>query len=371
MLEPIGAPRLACTKLAPSGRLHRHRRASGGAGARGVPGVTHRAGAWLVASAATLAGCLDTVEPGAYAPDDPDAGSDTSSPGPSSATRSGDPDAGSLSGFPSGSPSRSDASADAQTQRQKSAQSSAPCDLTGRWLVALRTMTDALGTSEANHEWYYYELTQSGTQVTVSRGLVCGKNTRALSALSGNADLPKTWPAMMAKMSDTGRKGSSAPASGGCQVSFEAHYEVMGATESYYSDPSHALPTVSEQASGSTPGWEDWDQDGQPGYTLNISGLATGQIYMADRAKYALSGAIAASASPFDLAVDWSSEQDVLGVNGPSILSETAAATKDGDPAQHFATFVRLTDTQATGSDDAMCSAIRTLAPMLAPKACN
>jgi hypothetical protein len=145
----------------------------------------------------------------------------------------------------------------------------------------------------------------------------------------------------------------------------------VGATESYYTDPSHDLPTASQQASGSMPGWEDWDQDGEPGYSLIISGLATGEIYMVDRSMYALSGAIAASASSFDLTVNWSDEQDVLGVNGPPILSETSAAVKDSDPAQHFATFVRLTDAQATGTDTAICSAIRTLAPMLTPKADN
>ncbi len=324
----------------------------------------HRACAWLVASAAALAGCYpDTIDPGSYAPDAPDAAVDASSLDPAPATGSDVPDTGS----PPGAPGPSDGSADVRTPLA----TSGPCDLTGRWLVTLRTVTDALGTSQAGHEWYYYELTQSGTQVTVSKGLVCGKEARALNAASGNADFPRTWPAMMAKIIATGRKGSSAPASGGCQVSFDAIWEATGATESYYTDPSHALPTVSEQASGSTPGWEDWDQDGQPGYTLSISGLATGQIYMADRTKYALSGAIAASASSFDLALDWSNEQDVLGVNGPPILSETSAAVKDGDPTQAFGTFVRLTDTQATGSDAAVCSAIRSLAPMLAPKANN
>ncbi len=349
MLEPLGTPRPAGTDLA-AVRACR------------PPGMTYAACAWLVASAAGLAGCFpDMEEPGAYAPDAANSGSDASSPDPSSAIDPGAPEVG--------PPAGSDGSAGAPLSM--SAQPSGPCDLTGRWLVALRTVTDALGTSQAAHEWYYYELTQSGTQVTVSKGLVCGKNARALSAASGNADFPKAWPAMMTNIVVTGLKGSSAPTSGGCQVSFASHYEVMGATESYYTDPSRALPTVSQQASGGTPGWEDWDQDGEPGYSLIISGLATGEIYLVDRAMYALSGAIAASASSFNLAVDWSDEQDVLGVNGPPILSETSAAVKDGDPAQHFATFVRLTDTQATGTDTATCSAIRSLAPMLAPKADN
>ncbi len=349
MLDIPGAPRPPCAKLAPVRACR-------------LPATTYGACAWLVACAAGLVGCFpDLEEPGSYAPDATDAASDASSPDPGSATSPGAPEAG-----PSAGSDRS-----AAIPLPMSAQPSGPCNLTGRWLVALRTVTDALGTSQAAHEWYYYELTQSGTEVTVSKGLVCGKDARALSAASGNADFPKAWPAMMTDIVVTGLKGSSAPASGGCQVSFATHYEVTGATASYYTDPSRALPTVSQQASGGTPGWEDWDQDGEPGYSLIISGLATGEIYMADRTRYALSGAIAASASSFNLAVDWSDEQDVLGVNGPPILSETSAAVKDGDPAQHFATFVRLTDTQATGADAAICSAIRTLAPMLAPKADN
>jgi hypothetical protein len=246
-----------------------------------------------------------------------------------------------------------------------------PCDLSGRWLVALRTVTDALGTMQAAHEWYYYELAQAGTQATVSKGLACGKNVRALSSVSGNADFPKVWPAMMTKLIVTGRKGVSTATSGGCQVSFETIYEVMAATEAYYVDPGRGLPTASQQASGSTPGWEDWDQDGQPGYTMNITGIAAGQIYMVDRTKYAMSGTIAANATSFNLPLDWSSEQNVLGVNGPPILSMTASAVKDGDPSQHFATFVRLTDTQATGDDASVCASIRSLAPTVAPKASN
>ncbi len=326
------------------------------------------ASAAVAASAAALAGCADVVAPGFYGPDDTDAGAAASSGSPVVSTSSRDPGASDAAASTGMAPGSTGSGADGASGAGGSA---GPCDLSGRWLVALSTVTDALGASQAAHEWYYDEIAQSAALVTVSKGLVCGKNVRALSAASGNADLPKAWPAMMANLSDTGRKGTSMPTSGGCQVSFAQKYEVMSATESYYVDPSTTLPTASQQASGSMPGWLDWDQDGQPGYTMSITGLAAGQIYMVDRTRYALSGAISASASSFNLAVDWSNEQDVLGVNGPPILSETAAAVKDSDASQHFATFVRLTDSQATGSDADVCSAIRSLAPSLAPKASN
>ncbi len=324
---------------------------------------------YLAASVAALAlGCEDSVDPGFYGPDDKDAGPATSPVGVASS-----PTGAEATGSGSHGGRSDDSGSDATTTGDAPGEGkpAGPCDLGGRWLVALRTVTDALGTKQAAHEWYYYELTQSGTQVTVSKGLLCGKNVRALSAASGNADFPKAWSAMAAKVSVTGRNGVSSPTSGGCQVSFPPVYEVMAATESYYADPGHALPSSSQQASGSTPGWEDWDQDGQPGYTMSITGIASGQIYMVDRTRYALSGTIAASPGSFNLAVDWSSEQDVLGINGPPILSMTASAVKDSDASQHFATFARLTASQATGDDASVCTAIRLLAPTLAPDASN
>ena len=330
----------------------------------------------LLAASAALAGCEDSVDPGYYGAEDsgsapnPDSGAQSgASVGAVSSTGDGLSDDGSPTGITaSSSPMTDGAPADGTPGLGRPL---GPCDLTGRWLVVLRMVTDALGTMSAAHEWFYYELAQSGTQVSVSRGLHCGKDFLGLSAVSGNADFHKVWPAMMSQSSDTGRKGASSATSGGCQVSFEKRYEVIAATVPYYLDPSHGLPPASQQASASTPGWEDWDQDGQPGYTLSVSGLATGQLYMADRTWTLMNGTVAASASSFVLPVDWGDEQDVLGLNGPPILTETATATKDSDASQHFATFVRLTDAQATGDDASICSAIRSLAPKLAPKASN
>jgi hypothetical protein len=325
----------------------------------------------LATPAAALLRCQDSVAAGYYGPDDAAVADVVAfEPAASSSPADAAPAPGGESDNHANGPA-SEHDGSAPGDASKPGKPASPCDLTGRWLVTLRTVTDALGTSQAAHEWYFYDITQTGPQVTVSKGLACGKEVRALTAASGNSDFPKTWPAMMAKLVVTGRKGTSSPASGGCQVSLATTYEVIGATESYYVDPSNALPGASDQASGTTPGWEDWDNDGQPGYTMTITGIASGQIYMVDRTRYALSGNVAASASTFDLAVDWTSEQDVLGVNGPPILSMTASAVKDSNAAMHFATFARLGDSQATGSDSAICSAIRMLAPTMAPTASN
>jgi hypothetical protein len=170
----------------------------------------------------------------------------------------------------------------------------------------------------------------------------------------------------------TGRTGTSVATSSGCSVSFEKYYEVIGASVPYYlQNLSVAMPTASQEATATSPGWQDWDDDGNPGITMNVTGLTTGQIYVSLRTYTQWSGAIAAGSNNFTLADDWDSDTDLLGYDGSSLLTSTASASKDNDASLHFATFARLSASQATGDDTAVCTAIRSLAPMLAPEATN
>jgi hypothetical protein len=245
------------------------------------------------------------------------------------------------------------------------------CNLAGRWLLVDREVATALGAEEAAHEWLYFEMTQTGSDLTVTRGLACGQDVVGISAASANVDDHKVWPAFLTHVSETGRTGTSAAGGSGCSVSFPKFYEVLGATVAYYSDPGNPMPAPSDQATASSPGWEDWDGDGHPGFTMNVTGLATGQIYLATRRHNAWSGSIAAGANTFTLADDWNTEQDLLGYNGSSLLMETASGTRDNDATLHFVTFARLAPSQATGDDATTCAAVRMLAPTLAPKASN
>jgi hypothetical protein len=129
------------------------------------------------------------------------------------------------------------------------------------------------------------------------------------------------------------------------------------------------MPMPSDEATSTTPGWEDWDNDGNPGITMNVTGLATGQIYIAIREWNLWSGTIATDASTFKVADSWDSEQDLLGYTGSSLLTETASGTRDNDNSLHFVQFARLGATQATGDDPTICASIRTLAPTLTPDA--
>jgi hypothetical protein len=132
-------------------------------------------------------------------------------------------------------------------------------------------------------------------------------------------------------------------------------------------DPNQPMPTTSQMASGSTPGWEDWDGDGHPGITLTVSHAATGHLFLAQRDWTQYSGAIAQSATSFRIGVTWNSGQDVLGYDGSNLI--TQSSVPDTDTSQHYVWFVKLDPTQAAGDDAATCSAVRSLVPTLAPTA--
>jgi hypothetical protein len=247
------------------------------------------------------------------------------------------------------------------------------CDLTGRWLATEREVANGLGAQEATHIWYYLEISQSGSQARITKGLNCGGNIRPISAVGANSDYPKLWPALLTHDTQTGRTATSTTMSsgGGCSVSFDKRYMVMGATVPFYEDPNQMLPTSSQQATASSPGWEDWDQDGNPGYTVNVTGFVTGQVYLATRGWSVWSGTISAGASAFKLADKWNSEQSLLGYNGSSLLTAATSATPDNNSSLHFVQLARLDASQATGDDATACAAVRSLAGTLTPDASN
>ena len=248
------------------------------------------------------------------------------------------------------------------------------CNVNGRWLVAQRVLADALGQTQASHNWFYYEINQNADQVTVTKGLHCGYEVVGVSSLGASVNSQASWAAFLTHDSDTGRKGTMEVTSSGCQLSGEKRYTVRGATVSFYSDPNQAMPTASQEAStdgGSTPGWEDWDNDGFPGITLTVSegGSPLGQLYCAQRDWNQFDGPVAASSTKFSVPVTWAPDQDALGYNMSMSSLVTQSSVPDSDASQHFVWLAKLDATQATGDDTAICHAIRSLVPTLTPDA--
>ena len=270
-----------------------------------------------------------------------------------------DAGASSCTGGPDASPDVPDASTP----------TSPMCDMNGRWLVASRVLAQAIGQTQASHNWFYYEIRQNGDRLTVTKGLNCGFEVVAVSALGANVDSHLAWPSLLLHDSDTGRAGTMTVAGAGCQLDLEKRYTVRGATTSYYDDPTTTMPTATQQAKGCTPGWEDWDMDGHPGITLTVTGAASGHLYCAQRDWNQWGGAVAANPTSFHVPVLWDAGQDPLGYDpsGSSLVTQSAAPATD--PTEHNVWFVKLDPTQATGDDTAICAAVRALVPTVAPDA--
>lgn len=242
-----------------------------------------------------------------------------------------------------------------------------PCDLSGAWLVTYHDVADGLGQLQTVHSWLYYEIEQHGDNLLVTKGLHCGEEVVARTLLGVNVDMQSSWDAVTQKVFDTGRTGTSRKTAQGCEIMLNKMYMVEGATVPHYLDPSTAMPGPSDQASNSTPGWEDWDGDGNPGITLNVTGAAAGSLYVAVRAWHQASGTLADIKDSLQLTDSWDQETSVLGYSGSSLL--TQQGVRATDPTLHFVELARLDPAMFATDHLSICSTIRSLAPTLTPTA--
>lgn len=249
-----------------------------------------------------------------------------------------------------------------------------PCDLSGRWLIAMRYVTNALGGDQHIYRWLYYELAGSGGSFAVTKGLLCGDGAAGAGAVIAQTDFEPSWAPSMKKTDYTGRALTSTPTTGGCAVTMEKWYTVQGATLPYYLDPNVTLPRNSEPASETRPGWEDWDEDGKPGITGQISGSIgsfsfSGKVFCAPRRWTQIADTVPSVSKSFIAHMTWGLTQNVMSAEGAGLLGDTEVVPAL-DPELHIAEFVRLSPDQAAGPDDAaICAAVRELAPTLAPTA--
>jgi hypothetical protein len=244
---------------------------------------------------------------------------------------------------------------------------SGACDLRGHWLITQHTIASGLGVKQRAAWWFYYEIDQAGSDLTVKRGFVCGSQVFPVDPLSAAVEFDASFPAMLANNSHAGRRGSVTASGDGCSVSFERAVIVVGATTPFYADERNALPTIEQPATDTEPGWEDWDEDGNPAVSLHVSGLVEGERYTALRSFILWSGSIPSGAMTFRLPVsDWGQEESVLGVTA-EVLKQTGVP--DADRSGHFTQFARLAPEQVPGDPDSICATVRQLAPTLTPDA--
>jgi hypothetical protein len=168
----------------------------------------------------------------------------------------------------------------------------------------------------------------------------------------------------------TGRRGTFVKEGAGCHLKLDLEYVVRGATVTAYQDPAQPLPTRTQPASGSAPGWEDWDGDGQPGISLKVSSsLASGTLYSCQRDWTKYDGPTAAGATKLKVAITYGGQQAPLGRSAGSPQAIESASSASSDPTQHYAWFHRLDDSQVPGTPEQICAAMRTLKDQLLPEA--
>lgn len=251
---------------------------------------------------------------------------------------------------------------------------SAACDLTGRWIVTERAQSAAYGAQQVTLVWLYLEISQENDRISVTRTLMCGDSTKEAPGeiFAISVDDRAAWPAYQKYINYNGRSGSARDNGTGCDVSFEPDSLIRGMTPTYYKSTDQTLPTIGEREEGASPGWADWDDDGNPGITQVISGSASGSIYSSIRVTTSsLQGAITKAASSFRLDdFKWKQERVVLGSREPDPLGILSSpAERSPGAGLNFVEFARLGADQATGSDDDICEAIRKLAPTFNPAA--
>jgi hypothetical protein len=227
------------------------------------------------------------------------------------------------------------------------------CDLSGRWIATQRTINEALGgiVIQSGHSWIYYEFEQRNTDVVVKKGLQCGEEVKdhstsaafATRVTSGQA----LWDGIAQNNPMANNRASYAliPGSNQCQLDVKKYAVVRGATYAYFGafDKSgflHSINEASQPAQDATPGWEDWDGDGNAGVSYHISGIASGDVYMVQRDLLEYNGPTEKNASKFKLAVTRLHEQRTIGQNPATLPS--ADVSPSPDPAQHFIWFARV-----------------------------
>lgn len=170
---------------------------------------------------------------------------------------------------------------DAQTPMQAVAQD-ADCDLTGVWIARQITVSEAISVPAYSNNWYYLELTHSGTAVEVTKHFDCG--IEVLGAVT--VTLPRSaLEAQLTHNVQTGRKLTMVKEGSSCHLESQRFWSIRGADENMYlpeGDRSSEMDVRAVAASLPLPtadkpaGAIDPDGDGKPGLAFEITGLISG-----------------------------------------------------------------------------------------------
>jgi hypothetical protein len=263
---------------------------------------------------------------------------------------------------------------------------STACNLTGKWISTQRLLnvanyddtTQSYQLTQRVHSWAYWEFGQNGTLATVKRGLQCGAKIEVIPLVPIAVDTPlggspKILQSVTSHNSMQGRTAvySAKTGSNECQLTVAKAAMVEGATYAYFKDFSHPLTEAKTPAEGTTPGWEDWDEDGSPGVTYQVSGIATGNLYTARRELTEYRGATSKQAKKFKLDVVFQYQHLVISTNPTKVGWPTFKPSTNQE--DNYVWFTRV-DTSSSwnlpenSDDQAVCAKVRQVKGSLLPE---
>jgi hypothetical protein len=269
------------------------------------------------------------------------------------------------------------------------AQASPMCNLSGKWISAQRTLSVAnYDQSLQNYQlaqqvrsWAYWEFAQTGAQVAIKKGLQCGSETNIVPRLPLYPETPmsgseKLFDGITRNNSMQGRTAvySGQSTATTCQLSIAKGAMVEGATFFYFKDFNHSLEEAITPAQGTSPGWEDWDEDGNPGVTYSVSGIAAGDLYIVRRELAEYRGTTVINAQKFKLDVGFQRQEVVVSTN--PIKLEWPQFTPSSDQKEQFIWFARV-DPQGQwnvpedANDATLCAQVRLWKDSVIPEADN
>ncbi len=249
------------------------------------------------------------------------------------------------------------------------------CDLSGTWIMRQITFSDADNGLNTASAWFFYEVQQTGKDLVVAEGLNCGVEVSGGSGLSRVvvSMTPDTVRGMIDRLGGTGRAGRyESDGAGGCTLSFEDMAFVRGATIEFYGelkpgyetmDPTteqlfvHELPAPgSDEAvydGGGTlvsPGWEDWEPDGNPGVRFVVDVfLFGGSRHSVQRELISYGGTTPADATEFTVGVSFPSQEEIVHQSDNDFLASVATLNRTAD---HRIVFEKVPASYRVGGAD-------------------
>lgn len=248
------------------------------------------------------------------------------------------------------------------------------CDLRGTWAMREVTFQDTAAGVMTNSTWYYWQINHAGTAIEVAEGIGCGARITGGEGVTfaDTTQTPETVRSMLSRTGGTGTTGTYADnGSGGCDLTFDDRVTIRGATISHYgvlkTDYESLDPTVDQLFVSElpvkdsaeavydgmtlvTPGWEDWEPDGNPGvrWVVDVF-LFGGSRHSVARDLLAYSGTTAQDASTFEIGIDFQVQEEILHLADNTFLEDSGALKRD---ANDFVVFKRVpADFRVIGAD--------------------